>query len=528
MYNLEEIIEFIMHNSINKYKMKNSKASDKVIEIWNNTRHDKWKTNKVAVVNHKDDLKAGIGHVVASEEVLVENAEKYTHWTPNPYKYLGYKRTNSGQKTKEIEYRTKNNVNQVNTLVVDIDEDMTINELNQILIKAYIYEEVPGFPSLYVKTPRGWHLYYVLDTPFYNKSGSRTALLTAEAIHRSLVHALNKSGLPVDKNCLFTGFFRMPNNENVRHFNNEYVSSEEMKKWSIKYSNNHNLSMLKVVTNSIKANYELTPEWVEFLMNEANIRSLGHGVGRNSTVFTLALYFKSTNASIEEATKELTDLNNRLSIKLSDRELNKTIESAYNGQYNAPSKKHVEDLLEAFESNGIEYSFGCSNHPFGWYKFAKKREDRTYSHYSERMNDLEKYLLENTDKDNVFVSGTVKEIIEKVDMPRSSFYDALKQSNHNIIKITDGRGKNAVTYIALKTVYKERLLNMLLNTVKENREQREAYSDILHTLLSVSETYKETCTGLKELSNEVSEDISKIYQYLIDKGKRKIEYENTA
>lgn len=483
MFNLEEIISFITHGSLNKYKFNNSKATQQEINIEKATKSKNWKSARVAVTNSKEDLTSGKGHIVASEEALIQYADKYTHWTPNPYNYL-----EKDIETNTINKRTKDNVKQINTFVLDIDVDLEYNDLVQKLISCSFANNTHDLlPNLYVKTPRGWHLYYVVDTPFYAKGERKKALMTAEKIHKSLAHALSEY-LPIDKNCVSTGFFRMPNNSNVINFKNEYISSEALKQWSMKYAKDNNIEMNSFKVLRGRFNSSLTPEWVDYLLNKADISSVGMGVGRNNVTFTLALYFKSVDKSVDEAIEALQAFNKRLNAPLSNRELYRTVKSAYKGEYSGASREHVESLLEAFSDDEVVYhnSFVSIN---GWYKFAKPREKRTRSHYSERQSDLEAMLDEKTSKEHVFLTGSTTNISKALGMARSTFNVVIKtaQKNGTVIKRTIGKGRNAETFIALKSVYMERLFD-LVQMVKDKKQD---FSKALRGLLDMENHTKD-------------------------------------
>lgn len=502
MFNLDEIIPFIAHGSLNKFKFNNSRANQQEINIEKASKSKNWKSARVAVSNSKESLVHGGDHIIASEESLIQYADKYTHWTPNPYNYLEI-----DSETNAINQRTKDNVKQINTFVFDIDENIKYNELVQKLISCSFANSTHELlPNLYVKTPRGWHLYYVIDTPFYAKRNSKKALMTAEKIHKSLAHALSEY-LPIDKNCVSTGFFRMPNNSNVVNFKNEYISSEALKQWSMEYakSNNIETSNFKVLRG--RFNSSLTPEWVDYLLNKADISSVGMGIGRNNVTFTLALYFKSIDKSMNDAIENIQAFNNRLNAPLSNREVYRTVKSAYEGKYSGASREHVESLLEAFSDDEVVYnnSFVSIN---GWYKFAKPREERTRSHYSEREEDLQAMLYEKTSKERVFLTGSTTNIAKTLDMARSTFNVVIKQAQSKdiVIKRTIGKGRNAETFIALKSVYMERLFD-LVQTIKESKQD---FSNALRSLLDMDNNTKD----LMAQNNNLYEDSIKAFEYI--------------
>ncbi|WP_448513442.1 primase C-terminal domain-containing protein, partial [Staphylococcus aureus] len=435
MLNINKVYDFILHGSLEKYKFKNSKATDLERTNFKDTQSKNWKSARIAVTPNKDTLKDGLGLIIASEEALVQYGYKFSHWTPNPYNYLSKEKSNIADvNTYKVLNRTKDNVKQINTFVLDVDEDIEYNELVQSLASAHINEGAE-MPNLYVKTPRGWHLYFVLDVPFYAKGIEKKAIKVAEKVHNSLAYAISKY-LPVDNQCVSTGYFRLPTKDNVKLFTNQYCSKAYMVRWSKKYSEKNNLNR-KVLYKSIANGHELTPEWVSYLLKEADVTSFGYGVGRNNTMFSVALYYYSKNVDIKEAESNIYALNQRLNKPLSHKDIEKVIKSAYSGRYGGAMREHVENLLEAFSDDRIAYSnSGVSIN--GFWKHKKERKDRVRSHFDERKDDLERYLNEHTNKQKVFVKGSMSAIAKKLGMARSSLYAIFEKhiNKGTIIKYT--------------------------------------------------------------------------------------------
>ncbi|WP_413225671.1 primase C-terminal domain-containing protein [Staphylococcus aureus] len=440
MLNINKVYDFILHGSLEKYKFKNSKATDLERTNFKDTQPKNWKSARIAVTPNKDTLIDGLGLIIASEEALVQYGHKFSHWTPNPYNYLSKEKANIADvNTYKVLNRTKDNVKQINTFVLDVDEDIEYNELVQSLASAHINEGAE-MPNLYVKTPRGWHLYFVLDTPFYAKGIEKKAIKVAEKVHSSLAHAISKY-LPVDNQCVSTGYFRLPTKENVQLFTNQYCSKSYMVRWSKEYSEKNNLNQ-NVLYKSIANGQELTPEWVDYLLKEADVTSIGYGVGRNNTMFSVALYYYSKNVDLKEAASNIYAFNQRLAKPLSYKEVERVIKSAYSGRYGGAMREHVENLLEAFSDDRIAYSnSGVSIN--GFWKHKKERKDRVRSHFDERKDDLERYLNEHTNKQKVFVKGSMSAIAKKLGMARSSLYAIFEKhiNKGTIIKYTIKNGR---------------------------------------------------------------------------------------
>ncbi|HDH6142879.1 TPA: primase C-terminal domain-containing protein [Staphylococcus aureus] len=508
MVNIKKVYDFILHGSIEKYKFKNSNATGLEKANFKATREKNWKSARIAVTPNKDTLKGGLGLIIASEEALVQYNRKFSHWTPNPYNYLGKENDNiEGINTYKVLNRTKDNVKQINTFVLDIDQDIEYNELVQSLASSHINEGTE-MPNIYVKTPRGWHLYFVLDTPFYAKGIEKKAIKVAEKVHSSLAHAITKY-LPVDNQCVFTGYFRLPTEDNIQLFTNQYCSKAYMVRWSKEYSEKNNLNQ-NVLYKSVSNGQELTPEWVDYLLKEADVTTVGYGVGRNNTMFSIALYYYSKNIDIEVAENNLITFNQRLDKPLSNREVEKVVKSAYSGRYAGAMRERVENLLEVFSDGQITYSnSGVSIN--GFWKHKKERKDRVRSHFDERKDDLESYLKEHTSKQRVFVKGTMSAIAKKLGMARSSLYAIFEKhiNKGTIIKYTIKNGRYSETFIALKSVYIESLFEM----VKNFKSKKESYiSAIRHLVRSEKHTHSLMAQN-QDLINEIENMITYIDQH---------------
>ncbi|PCF82739.1 primase C-terminal domain-containing protein [Staphylococcus delphini] len=509
MLNINKIYDFILHGSIEKYKFKNSKATDLEKANFKATKAQNWRSARIAVTSSKETLQRGYGVILSSEEALVQYGHKFSHWTPNPYNFLSIKKEEDTEDNKIINLypvmnRTKDNVKQINTFVLDIDKDIEYNELVQSLASAHINEGVE-MPNLYVKTPRGWHLYFVLDTPFYAKGIEKKALKVAEKVHSSLAYAISKY-LPIDNQCVSTGYFRLPTKDNVKLFTNQYCLKDDMVRWSKEYSEKHDLNQ-NVFYKSIVNGQELTPEWVDYLLKEADVTSIGYGVGRNNTMFSVALYYYSKNVDLKEAESNIYAFNQRLANPLSYKEVERVIKSAYSGRYGGAMREHVENLLEAFSDGQVAYSnSGVSIN--GFWKHKKERKDRVRSHFDERKDDLERYLNEHTNKQKVFVKGSMSAIAKKLGMARSSLYAIFEKhiNKGTIIKYTIKNGRYSETFIALKSVYIESLFEM----VKSLKKKKESYISAIRYLVSSERNTHNLMVQNNGLMNEIENTLTYI------------------
>lgn len=466
----QKYIEFIMQDSINQYAVKNSKVT--------HIKQPAVKDGKVATTFSKEGLSDfGVnGIIFGSVEKLVDSAEDITHWTPNPFRYLSY------NEYGRITNHSKDNIKQINTFVIDIDKDYTLNTLKEKLISAHMDNQVP-FPNLYVKSPRGWHLYYALDNPMYINREQRS-LYVANKVQKNILAALSHH-IDVDMNCVPFGFFRLPTEDNVYYFSEEYISKEDVIEWSMNYSKYHKeKDQKKAIFTSVPNG---RPYWVSKILGMTDIEPRnGDNACRNNTIFTLALYFFSVKTDYEKAFNILDEFNSNLNNPLNTAEFSGIMESAFSGKYNAPSKEYIQTILETWTDEAID----TSGHYFKvFYKLKKKREDRERSHYSERTQDIIKYLESNTDTDSLYINGNMKDILAQFDMPKSSFYDILNtlETDNIIYKSTTGKGRYSKTKIALFSNVLKKFYKLIIDKQIQKAEYRLYLESILTDILEEDE-----------------------------------------
>nr|WP_240140623.1 hypothetical protein [Staphylococcus aureus] len=104
MLNINKIYDFILHGSIEKYKFKNSKATDLEKAKFKATQPKNWRSARIAVSPTKELLQNGYGVIFSSEEALVQYGHKFSHWTPNPYNYLSTKKKEDVEDKKVTNY----------------------------------------------------------------------------------------------------------------------------------------------------------------------------------------------------------------------------------------------------------------------------------------------------------------------------------------------------------------------------------------------------------------------------------------
>ena len=450
-----EIMQFMTHNSLLLYKKKGSRVShERVIAYETRENHNPYRKGVVFVSPSKDDLADGKGYVVTSYETLHEKRNALTHWTPNTYRggtYYNFQK-------RIIKGHTRDNLKQVNVIGFDIDT----KEID--LYALYLGCEELGLPrpNLLLETPRGFQVFYVLDTPFFiNKNNDYKALRVAERLSDNVRKALS-TYVPVDTNCVPFGFYRIPREDNVLDFYDEPANTRELLSWSKNFEDQERRSFLRVVYNkNASAIDQTSSDWYRTLISATDIDQGYHSASRNNALMTLALANYASERPIEDAYDELDQFNSNLSHPLNKSEFEKTLTSAYSGKYKGVKRSYVEGLLEIWTDGQAHFS-GRE----GWYKFKKPREERTRSHYNEREEDILAYLAANTSQETPFLEGSLSFLADTFGMAVSSLKEVLKRSN-KLIKRTVGRGRAAVTKLASRSMLFKRLLFLRKNQIKQ-------------------------------------------------------------
>lgn len=430
---LGQVIDVLLHNGLTTYKQKNSKAllPDKVAA---NKNDQHYKHGAVFAVRSKDHFTAqGVkGHIITSKETLLEQAHTLTHFTPNIYRTFHY----TDESRRYISGFEERNLLQINTFVVDIDT----KKYSPQQITLACLDHCIGVPTLIIESDRGYQLFFALDTPmFVSNKDNYKCLTVAKRIAANLKQSLHC--VEADPFCNDFGFFRMPTEQNIvfKQLQVRY-SFNELIEWSIRFNDNHEQSLF-VLPTLPKSPLKLTQtEWFYALVQGINIKGKKGQLGRNNTLFTLALACYADGWDFDRTFDFLDEQNTRLTYPLPMREVHTLLTSAYSGKYTGPSKQYVEILLEQYTNVQIK----VQTKPVTWYKFKKSRDQRVKSHYTEWEDDLISYITTNTTVLQPFIWHTQKELCEKLQMPKSSLNDVLKHSN-KLIKIVSGKGRGAKT-----------------------------------------------------------------------------------
>lgn len=399
------------------------------------------------------------GYIITSKETLLEDVETLTHFTPNVFRYGTY----SDENRQFIKGFSEDNLQQINTFVVDIDtKKYSVNELLLTCI-----DESIGLPTWIIESDRGYQLYFVLETPLFisNKKQFR-GLKVAKRISDNLKRSLQS--VEADLFCNDFGFFRVPHKKNIMYvdLNNTY-SIHELIQWSMRKDNDLERPLFVVPSKNEKASLTHT-EWFDALIHATNIKGKKGVIGRNNTLFTLALTCFAEGWEMERTEDLLDEFNSRLSEPMGASDLKSTLNSAYSGRYTGPSKEYVEMLLELHVPNVKDMNVSFSNR--GWYKFKKARQDRIRSHYQEWEQDIIEYIKAQKTSTEPFIWRAQKELCEAVGIAQSSLNELLKHSKM-ILKTVVGKGRGAKTGWTTVEIFMNYVIEQLRTTKDQYRKQ---------------------------------------------------------
>lgn len=452
-----QLFDTLLHTGIQTYKKKHSKASLPA-RVEAEKKEKSTRQGAVFVVRQKADFTAnGVkGYIVTSKETLLEDAPSLTHFTPNVYRTFGY----TDDTRRYIHGFEERNLQQINTFVVDIDtKKYSVNELLMACMDASI-----GLPTFIVASDRGYQLYFVLENPLFisNKENFR-GLKVAKRISDNLKRSLQS--VEADLFCNDFGFFRLPTEKNVvyKDFDNQY-SIAALIQWSMRQDDDLQRPLFVLPTKKHKQSVVHT-EWFDALVHTVNIKGNKGMLGRNNTLFTLALICYAEGWDLERTENFLDEFNARLQDPLNGQDLYAILQSAYSGKYSGPSKEYVEAILALHVKNGTQYtvSFGSR----AWYKFKKEREDRTRSHYDEWEEDIIGYITAEKVSSEPFIWRTQKELCEAIGMAQSTLNEVLKRSMQ-LVKTVTGKGRGAKTGWTTVKLFIQYAME-LMNTAREKK-----------------------------------------------------------
>lgn len=483
---IENILQSIVKSGLTKYKTKHSKSS--LFEMKLAEKEDKLhrKGAIFAVRNKSDFTDYGVkGYIITSKETLFEDVNGLTHWTPNVFRKFGY----TDHSKQYIHGHEEKNLLQVNTFVVDID---TKKYSVQDILMACMDDSI-GVPTIIVESDRGYQVYFVLSDPIFisNKNDFRS-LKVAKRISDNIKRSL--STVEADVFCNDFGFFRIPTNQNIVHLSLEHTyNTSQLISWSQRQNDDDGRGLFATHFNKSSVHSAIDSNWFNALINTKGIKGSKGRLGRNNTMFTLALVCMSEGWDKSRTFDLLDQFNSNLYAPLKINEITTLLDSAYSGEYNGAKKEYVEILLSEYVANSQDYVIKLGG-SLGWYKHKKARNERERSHIVEWEDDLIKWITAEKSDSEPFIWHTQKEICEVTGIPQSTLNKLLKESK-KIIKTVSGKGRSAKTgwtTVALFIKYAKDIALLLAN-------KKETYRIKLHELVGEQLNLVEKVAGYNSL-----------------------------
>lgn len=493
MYSAAAAIELVLKNGLRKYKVKNSKVSiqARMNQEPNEARlidNKKNKKGSVFITRTKEGLSGNGGSrgvVLSSEEAVIDHVGQATHWTPNVFNFGTYVGN-----TSIIKGHEEKNIQQINCFVVDIDtKKVTVNDINEVAMLTGF-----GIPTFVLDTPKGYHVYYVLDKPvFVSNKKDYISIKSAKRVSQNMREMFAEHLPSVDLKCNHFGFFRMPTEENlIIYFEENVYTFQELMNWSKRFDDDksHEVVLLQTpFANRTKVSQprQIDSNWFNQVIHCQKVMPHMTDAGRNNAIFTLSLACFQSNVSIDKTMDMMDEFNSNLYIPLCHNDVRVIVKSAYSGRYQGANKMYIDLLLETYDLKGNTEGNIVKN--VFWRKHKKRREDRVRSHLHEWENDITQFLSKNANGRTI-IYYTQKEICEAIGIPRSTLNKVISRSK-KVFKKVEGVGKTAITGFAT--------LSMIITGILRQKQEKRIvfYESIKQIFPSV---HIELFEEIKELS----------------------------
>ena len=399
--------KMVLKDGLREFKFKNS--------ILKPAGHTERTKGSVALFRTKADLAFGRGFIATSLEAIGDNADHApSHWTANPFRYLTYK-----EGTQSVIGHTEDNLRQINQLFIDIDSKD--NDINVLVLG---FNDLGVIPTYIIETPRGYQVFWVLETPGYVNS-THKVVSVLKSIRNNLVKFAQEQGYQVDSGANCFGVSRFPTEDNVIfNIQTEYKIADLIsvsKKLSQRFGQNTMaLHSMKVKASQNTSNKrQIDSEWYQLLFTQgASILGRKGCYGRDNAIFTMALANYSSGSPYEVALGKMLEWNCRLDNPLTDQVVEQKVKSAYSGNYQKTAKKYAQNLIETYISNEAGSLF--SRTPAYWHKFKKARAERKYSHLKEWRDDLIAYIKQKTTAASPYIKLSTSELVDALGIPERS------------------------------------------------------------------------------------------------------------
>lgn len=426
----KDLIELILHDGLAQAKYKNSKlvVLDQTLEV---RPH-----GAVFLTRTKQNLSEARGFIATSQEAVIDNMG-CSHWTPNIFRYGTY----SDDVRKTIVGHSEKNLKQINTLVVDADFGDHKPRYSEAMLENFIIKKKDLFdpeiwPTAILETPHGYQAYYVLWKPvFIAKKGTRyPAIEAAKTVSEQLRQSVLKKLPQVDVGCNDLGFFRMPSDDTIKFYEPSLTADFSMLLDWAKDIENKKAAVIKPGSGP----KQVDQPWFNALVHATVVHGDGD-LGRNNTLLTMLLACYSSGWGQDRAYDLADEWNSKQPEPMRDREVRGILRSAYSGKYQGASKAYIELLMKRWAPEVRPFAHAGRQN---WVKFAKPRHMREYSHVSEWVQDLVKYIHRLGARSTSLALKTA-DIREALKISRDSLNKTLDYvSEHGLLRVQRNRGRN--------------------------------------------------------------------------------------
>ncbi|MGM0209194.1 hypothetical protein IGI96_003718 [Enterococcus sp. DIV0421] len=477
---LDTVYSTILQNGIRKFKYKNSRLKPVSFS-------EQAGKGAIFAYRSKEHMIEGIGLVITSEEGIIENNNRFSHWTPNVFRYGTY--VDEGRMFTKG--HSEDNLRQINTFFVDFDTLDPNFDYGEIILAS---NELGFMPTMVLRTNHGYQAFYVLDKPAYvTKKSNFKVINVAKMISNNLRNKLaNDYEFPVDVNANHFGITRIPTEESVLFFEPEYrYSFKEWINWSMRVDADKSSESKNIFVLPSNQEFRQVDEpWFQLLFKSQKIQGEKGIYGRNNVIFTLSLAYFSSGYEIEECELAILEFNDRLTSPLTDRELTRIIRSAYSGKYQAAHREKIVVLCQEWVDANLSEE-QLFNKKRGWWKFKKERAVRKYSHSHEWAEDLLSFLNEQSYEEKPYVLSTKKELTEILKIPKRSLDKVLKRlKDENKIHFRIRAGRNGGIMLAS-------MHGLMRSVIRLKKESQEAYFFAISEAFGRESTFIQT--ALKRL-----------------------------
>lgn len=367
--------------------------------------NDKNKKGVVVAFGCKSDMTKKLAKKIRTLQQLIN--DQPTHFSQGAYPLYKLKSDRKGV----VWGFTKENLNQINFIFVDIDNQ------ERTPMEIVDWGRLNGLTvNLIVRTDKGYQVFFIFKTALYlNNKRHDWILKSADMVANNVKKVFKNGSFDVDMGCVNYQICRFPRKDYIVYYNVDDLNSYDFyAKWSLKHKDNdaHN-SILGGAAGGFTLVKGNLPGWCRALRG---FNQYEEG-DRNTCLYTVALGYKDSEIPLEQAIAELVPWMSGQGLKESDSK--RTVESAYRGGKHA-TKQFFESLIEKYNLDvdhvaSVDFTRMTEKERkrfFAKLKPAKPREQRKYTHSSERAEDLLKLANKNGGK----LTGSKKELMAQLGM----------------------------------------------------------------------------------------------------------------